>query len=142
MLQPTPDIRIPDNEIEEQFIHASGPGGQNVNKVASAVQLRFNVAASPSLPEPVKARLQRLTASRLTEEGTLIIEARRFRSQMKNREDAYARLSRWIQQAAEAPPKPRRPTRPSRAARERRRQDKRQRGQRKRLRKSPPPDAD
>ena len=141
MLHPTPDICIPANEIEEQFIHASGPGGQNVNKVASAVQLRFNVAASPSLPEPVKARLQRLAASRLTEDGALIIEARRFRSQMKNREDAYARLAQWIQQAAK-PPKPRRPTRPTRAARERRRQDKRQRGQRKQLRKPPPPDAD
>ena len=141
MLHPTPDICIPATEIEAQFIHASGPGGQNVNKVASAVQLRFNVAASSSLPEPVKARLQRLAASRLTEDGALIIEARRFRSQAKNREDAYERLCRWIQQAAE-PPKPRRPTRPSRAARERRRQDKRVRGQRKQLRKSPPADAD
>ena len=142
MLHPTPDICIPATEIEEQFIHASGPGGQNVNKVASAVQLRFNVAASPSLPEPVKARLQRLAASRLTEDGALIIEARRFRSQVQNREDAYGRLCRWIQRAAEAPPKPRRPTRPTRAARERRRQDKRLRGQRKQLRKSPPSDAD
>lgn len=141
MLHPTPDIFIPANEIEEQFIHASGPGGQNVNKVASAVQLRFNVTASPTLPEPVKARLQRLAGSRLTEDGVLIIEARRFRSQMKNREDAYARLCRWIQRAAD-PPKPRRPTRPTRAARERRRQDKRLRGQRKQERKSPPSDAD
>lgn len=118
---------IPEEELEERFIRASGPGGQNVNKVATAVQLRFDVVASNSLPEPVKQRLMRLAGRRLTDEGVLLIEASRFRSQERNREDARARLSVLIAEASVAP-KPRRPTRPSAGAKQRRLKEKAQRG--------------
>jgi ribosome-associated protein len=118
---------IPEEELEERFIRASGPGGQNVNKVATAVQLRFDVVASNSLPEPVKQRLMRLAGRRLTDEGVLLIEASRFRSQDRNREDARARLSALIAEASVAP-KPRRPTRPSAGAKKRRLKEKSQRG--------------
>jgi len=113
------DLTLDEEEIAESFIRASGPGGQNVNKVASAVQLRFDVRRSPSLPEAIKARLMRLAGHRLTQEGVIVITAQRFRSQERNREDARARLVALIRRAAE-PPKSRRATRPSAAQREER----------------------
>ncbi|NLO79509.1 MAG: aminoacyl-tRNA hydrolase [Xanthomonadaceae bacterium] len=126
MLQVTPTIAISEVELEERFVCASGPGGQNVNKVASAVQLRFDVAASPSLPSAVKQRLIRLAGRRISANGVLLIEASRFRSQERNRDDARARLIALIASAATAP-KPRRPTKPTRAAKLRRLQAKRRR---------------
>jgi ribosome-associated protein len=128
MLQITPAIVIRDSEIELEFIHASGPGGQHVNKAASAVQLRFDIRNSPSLPDDVRERLKRLAGSRVTEDGVLIITARRFRSQERNRQDAIDRLVELIYNAAEKP-KPRRKTKPSRAAKRRRLDAKRRRGQ-------------
>ncbi len=109
----------PPDELHFEFFRSSGPGGQNVNKVATAVRLRFNVANSTSLPPEVKERLLRLAANRLTEDGVLLIEARRFRTQEQNREDAVARLTAWIAKASVAP-RLRRATKPSRAARQRR----------------------
>jgi len=106
-------------ELRFEFFRSSGPGGQNVNKVATAVRLRFDVRNSPSLPPDVKARLLRLAANRLTDDGVLLIEARRFRTQEQNREDASARLMAWIAKAS-TPPRPRRATKPSRASRQRR----------------------
>ena len=103
MIQVTPAIAIDEGEIQEEFIRASGPGGQNVNKVATAVQLRFDVAHSPSLPDDVRQRLVRLAGRRMTEEGVLIIEARRFRTQARNRQDAVDRLVALIRKAAEKP---------------------------------------
>lgn len=126
MTEPT-SYPIPEDELEERFIRASGPGGQNVNKVATAVQLRFNVAASKHLSAAVKQRLVRLAGRRMTEEGVLLIEASRFRSQERNREDARARLSNLIAKASVAP-KTRRPTKPSAAAKRRRLKNKAQRG--------------
>jgi ribosome-associated protein len=111
------DLALDEREISETFIRASGPGGQNVNKVASAAQLRFDLRGSPSLPEAVKARLVRLAGNRLTQDGVIVITARRFRSQERNREDARERLVALIRRAA-APPKPRRKTRPSAGQRE------------------------
>jgi ribosome-associated protein len=113
------DLALDEGEITETFVRASGPGGQNVNKVASAAQLRFDARNSPSLPEPVKARLLRLAGQRATQDGVIVITARRFRSQERNRDDARDRLVALIRVAAE-PPKPRRPTRPSAAQREER----------------------
>jgi len=137
MIQITPAIAISESEISEEFIRASGPGGQNVNKVASAVQLRFNVAQSPSLPAGVRERLSRLAGKRLNADGVLIIEARRYRTQAQNRKDALDRLIALIRQAAQ-PPKTRIKTKPSRASRERRLEAKRQRSTIKRLRRSDP----
>lgn len=114
----TRDIAISESELEEQFVLASGPGGQNVNKVASAVQLRFDVARSPSLPFAVRQRLTALAGHRLTKDGVLVIVARRFREQERNRADARARLAALIREAA-IPPKPRRPTKPTKASKER-----------------------
>jgi ribosome-associated protein len=131
MLIVTSDLAIDENEIEEKFIRASGPGGQNVNKVATAVQLRFDVQHSPSLPEAVRERLLRLAANRVTAEGMLVIEARRFRTQEQNRQDARQRLAALVQKAAAAP-KPRRPTRPTLAAKRRRVENKRRQSQLKR----------
>lgn len=133
MLNITPSIVIDENEIQLDFIRASGPGGQHVNKAATAVQLRFDVHNSPSLPADVRQRLIRLAGSRMTEEGTLIITAQRFRSQERNRQDAVDRLVELIRKAAKKP-KLRRKTKPSRAARQRRLDAKRRRGNTKRLR--------
>lgn len=136
MLRVTPQIRIPEAELTERFVRASGPGGQNVNKVATAVQLRFDVRHSPSLPEEVRARLLRLAAARINRDGELLIEARRYRGQERNRADARQRLARWIERAAR-PPRPRKRTRPPPAAKRRRLEAKKARGQKKRLRKPP-----
>jgi len=119
MLIVNPRISIPDDELIERFVRSSGPGGQNVNKVSSAVELRFSVATSPNLPEDVRARLLASSDSRLTKEGELVIEANRFRSQPANREDAQRRL-REIILAATRVPKKRIATRPSKASKERR----------------------
>ena len=119
MIEITADLALDEREISETFIRASGPGGQNVNKVASAVQLRFDVQGSPSLPEAVKARLTRLAGHRLTQDGVIVITAQRFRSQERNRDDARDRLTALIRRAAKTP-KPRRKTRPSAAQREER----------------------
>jgi ribosome-associated protein len=136
MIRITPSISVKENEIQEEFVLASGPGGQNVNKVATAVKLRFDAAHSPSLPEDVRDRLMRLAGKRLTEEGFIIIHARRFRSQDRNRQDARERLAALIRQAAQRP-KRRRRTRPTAASIERRLEDKRRRGQIKRVRRGP-----
>ena len=135
----TPDLVIPDHELDERFIQASGPGGQNVNKVATAVQLRFDAAGSRVLSPEVRERLLRAAGSRLTGDGAVLITARRFRTQEANRRDARARLAALIARAMQEP-RPRRPTRPSRAAHERRLQEKAQRGAIKRQRGTRPDD--
>ena len=137
MIRVTPRISIREDEIEERFVHASGPGGQNVNKVATAVQLRFRVAGSPSLPDDVADRLTRLAGKRVTDDGVLVIEARRYRTQQRNRDDAMERLVNLVRRAA-VPPKRRIPTRPTAASRRRRLDSKRRRGETKRLRGRPP----
>ncbi len=141
MIQISPSLSIDENEIQFDFIRSSGPGGQNVNKVATAVQLRFDAAHSPSLPEDVKARLTTLAGSRLTADGVLVIEARQYRTQEQNRADALLRLVDLLRQAAQKP-KPRKKTRPSVAAKARRLDEKRQRAETKRLRRYIPKDLD
>jgi ribosome-associated protein len=128
MIPITPALTLDESEIQYEFVRAAGPGGQNVNKVATAVQLRYDVAHSPSLPEAVRQRLTRLAGKRLTGEGVLVIEARRFRTQEQNRQDALDRLVALLRRAAE-PPKPRRPTRPTAASQERRLKGKRRRSE-------------
>jgi ribosome-associated protein len=137
MIPVTPSISIAERELEEHFIRASGPGGQNVNKLASAVQLRFDVRRSPSLPEDVRARLERLAGRRLTREGVLVINAERHRTQERNRQDARARLIELIRRAAVAP-RPRRATKPTAGARERRLESKKRRSAIKGLRQTKP----
>ena len=137
MIQVTGRIAIDEREIDESFVRASGPGGQNVNKLSTAVQLRFDVRHSPSLPPDVRDRLERIAGSRLTNEGVLVIIAQRHRTQVRNREDAQNRLVEMIRQAAIAPVK-RRATRPTKASRERRIEGKKRRSGIKNLRRSRP----
>ena len=137
MIEITANIAIDPGEIVESFIRASGPGGQNVNKVATAVQLRFDLRASPSLPGAVRDRAEALAGKRLTKDGVLVITADRFRSQERNREDALARLVALLRAAARRPAL-RRPTRPSTGAKRRRLDEKSRRGAIKKLRRSKP----
>lgn len=120
LIRVTHRISIDDSELEESFVRASGPGGQHVNKTESAVQLRFNVAASPNIPPEVKHRLMRLAGSRLTQDGVLVLVADKHRSQMRNRVDAQERLIDLIRDAAAPPPPPRRPTKPTKGSQQRR----------------------
>ena len=136
MIVVTPRIVLDERELEETFVRASGPGGQNVNKLSTAVQLRFDVRRSPSLPDDVRARLERLAGSRLTGEGVLIIVAQRHRTQERNREDARERLLDLIRRAAVAPT-PRRPTKPTLASKRRRLDSKARRSRVKSLRGDP-----
>ncbi|HVC19831.1 MAG TPA: alternative ribosome rescue aminoacyl-tRNA hydrolase ArfB [Vicinamibacterales bacterium] len=139
MLEITPAIRIDDRDLRIAFVRSSGPGGQNVNKVATAVQLRFDAARSTALPEAVRARLRSLAGRRMTEDGVLIIDARRFRTQEQNRRDAVDRLTTLLRRAA-APPIPRRPSKPTRASKERRLESKLRRARVKEARKAGPED--
>lgn len=120
MIEIPPNIALDEAELEFSFIRASGPGGQNVNKVATAVQMRFDARLSPSLPNDVSTRLQKLAGSRLTNDGVIVITANRFRTQERNKADAIDRLVELIARAAEPPPPPRKKTKPSKAAKAKR----------------------
>jgi len=133
MIEITDNISIDESELQIDFVRASGPGGQNINKVATAVQLRFDILDSKSLPEEVKARLIKLAGKRVTQDGVLVIEAKRFRTQEKNREDALARLFALIQKALEKPTS-RKKTKPTKASQELRLKGKKRRGEIKRAR--------
>jgi ribosome-associated protein len=137
MIRVTAQISIDEREVEETFVRASGPGGQNVNKLSTAVQLRFDVRGSPSLPPDVRERLERLAGARLTRGGVLVIIAQRHRTQGRNRDDALERLVALIRQAAVAP-RPRRPTKPTKGSRERRIESKKRRAGVKKLRRGRP----
>jgi ribosome-associated protein len=137
MIRITDAIALDEREIVESFVRASGPGGQNVNKVASAVQLRFDVRRSPSLPNEVAIRLMKLAGRRMTQDGVLVITAQRFRSQEQNRQDALERLTALIRQAS-VRPVPRRKTKPTLASKQRRLEGKSRRAQIKSLRTSRP----
>jgi ribosome-associated protein len=139
MLQVTPDIAIDEHELEERFVRSSGPGGQNVNKVATAVQLRFDPSRSKAIGEEVRRRLRDIAGSRMTADGVLVIDARRFRTQAENRQDARDRLTDLIRQAA-VRPKRRRKTRPTASSREQRLDTKRKRSDTKRGRREKPED--
>jgi len=139
VIQITPTLALDENEIQITYVRSSGPGGQNVNKVATAAKLRFDVARSPSLPSEVRERLLVLAGKHITQDGWLVIDARRYRTQELNRQDAIDRLVKWIRRAAR-PPKSRRPTRVPRASRRRRLEGKRRRSKLKRLRKPPRPE--
>jgi len=133
MIEVSSNVKIDESEIQYEFIRASGPGGQNVNKVASSVQLRFDIRNSPSLESEVKERLIKLAGSRVTDDGILIIEAKKYRTQEQNRYDATQRLIAWVQKALEKP-KVRRATRPSLTAKAARVGDKKKRGEIKKTR--------
>jgi ribosome-associated protein len=141
MLIVSPNLAIEESELEEHFVRASGPGGQNVNKLSSAVQLRFDLAASPTLPPDVKQRAARLSGRRLTRDGVLVIIAQRFRSQDRNRADARERLTALLRQAAD-PPLIRRATKVPAGTRRQRLADKKKRGERKAGRGTPAVDGD
>lgn len=128
MIAIPPHIELDEAELEFSFIRASGPGGQNVNKVATAVQMRFDARLSPSLPNDVSTRLQKLAGSRLTNDGVIVITANRFRTQERNKADAIDRLVELIAKAAQPPPPPRKKTKPSRAAKAKRVDSKVRRG--------------
>ena len=132
MIEITPSVHMDERELQIDFVRASGPGGQNVNKVATAAQLRFDVNAS-SLPEDVKSRLIRVAGNRMTNEGVLLIEARRFRTQEQNREDAIQRFVGLVRKAL-VPPKARKKTKPTQASKEERLKEKKRRGDIKRQR--------
>jgi ribosome-associated protein len=136
MIRVTRSIALDESEIQESFIAASGPGGQNVNKVATAVQLRFDMANSPAMSDDVKMRLARIAGRRLTNDGVIVLVAQKFRSQERNREDALERLIQMIQEAA-VPPIPRRPTKPTLGSKKRRLESKTRRGAVKQLRSGP-----
>ncbi len=140
MIPVTRGIALDERELQEDFLRASGPGGQNVNKLETAVQLRFDARRSPSLPEDVRARLEKLAGHRLTQDGVIIITAQRFRTRERNREDALERLLELIREAAKPPPPKRRPTKPTLGSRQRRLEGKARRSSVKQLRGRPVPD--